>query len=376
MDGQGTVRLPGTGVLVSRSGPGRSFMALPSLQRMRWLLPLDGLPRRTSLERLLPSTLKGIALRLLINTGLLRGEQVRLHSVAMEALMGEVAQILGEPEVSVAISCGTEGAYRKHTIQVMNLAGSVLAYVKVPASPLAGDTIRAEERNVRLLGEVAELRGQVPVLLGCCRWENGDGLILSPGPVSPGPTNLGREHFIFLQRLHGATATRLPFAESTMWRRMEEDVAQLGPQLPPPWVDRYAAALSVLATRLWDLPMPLATVHRDFAPWNTRLGEGGLFVFDWESAQEGSTPLYDAFHFNAIRAALAGKPYRPGPFCQGLLQGCWPEGQPHLPWLYLAYLVDMSLFYAKARVRAPELGDERVLNWFGSQIDIYLGGRS
>jgi len=43
--------------------------------------------------------------------------------------------------------------------------------------------------------------------------------------------------------------------------------------------------------------MSLGLCHRDFAPWNTYLDRGFLYVFDWEYATEQGIPFWDIFHF-------------------------------------------------------------------------------
>ena len=113
--------------------------------------------------------------------------------------------------------------------------------------------------------------------------------------------------------------------------------------------------------------------HRDFVPWNTCLSPRGLFIFDWESASDGAPPLYDAFHFHAIQPALFKENYQPDfSLFARWLDVFWPRNQVHLPGLYLAYLVDMSLYFTEARVRAPDVGEQYLWNWFGSQLDQYL----
>ena len=99
-----------------------------------------------------------------------------------------------------------------------------------------------------------------------------------------------------------------------------------------------------------------------------------MFVFDWERAQEGTTPLYDAFHFWAIQAALFGRRTRPPDrrLLRDLLGRQWPGAQEHLRWLYLAYLVDMSLDYSEARVIAPAVGEQRVWRWYVEQVRGFL----
>jgi len=109
----------------------------------------------------------------------------------------------------------------------------------------------------------------------------------------------------------------------------------------------------------------LILAHRDFVPWNTRLSPAGsLFVFDWEFSQPGWLPLGDLFHFyvfpvilNRNSHALLWQRYRNEWTAHAARLGV--DEELVLP-LYVAYLADTMLFYLEARVKVPEVGDDRV----------------
>jgi hypothetical protein len=48
-------------------------------------------------------------------------------------------------------------------------------------------------------------------------------------------------------------------------------------------------------------------VHGDFAPWNARVNDGQLYVFDWESATSQSPVVWDMYHFHMQASALLNK---------------------------------------------------------------------
>jgi hypothetical protein len=77
--------------------------------------------------------------------------------------------------------------------------------------------------------------------------------------------------------------------------------------------NRNSILLSVLVTALSEVEfalsgksIPLVICHGDFAPWNIRICNGTLYVFDWESAVDESNPIADVCHFHFIQAALRG----------------------------------------------------------------------
>jgi hypothetical protein len=148
----------------------------------------------------------------------------------------------------------------------------------------------------------------------------------------------------------------------------------LEPHLTEPLFTTLHRAFERVREELGPVRLPLSLCHRDFAPWNTRVGPGGLFVFDWDGAQDGTIPLYDLFHFQAIQAALfARQDILPDlPLLRRALKKLWSQGDQHLSILYLTYLLDMTLFYGQARVSAPNAGEDRVWNWFCGQVEVFL----
>jgi hypothetical protein len=316
-------------------------------------------------------------LKKLIEMGAVRGKQVQLEDETLARLETELGQILGETDVRVAFYVGVPGAYQKVMAQVMTLSGETLAYAKVGVPPRARAAVEGEHRVLLRLSESEALRGMVPEVLGHFDWQGGKVLLMTGGPTRFGPEQLTFVHARFCENVFFSFAQECVFCEGLIWARMTETLHRLNPDLPDPLPTYYDRALQQLGKELGSVHLPLSLAHRDFAPWNTRLGSRGLFVFDWEHAEEGVPPLYDAFHFWAIQAALLDRRMRPPDrwFLKDLLSRLWPGGQEYLRWLYLAYLVDMSLAYSEARVKAPGVGEQRVWRWFVEQIKRFLEER-
>jgi hypothetical protein len=55
-----------------------------------------------------------------------------------------------------------------------------------------------------------------------------------------------------------------------------------------------------------------------------------------------------------------------------LLEAIWPEGDKHLPKLYLAYLSHVTLLYSEAQSLDPGVGEKKVWRWFSQQIERVL----
>ena len=289
-------------------------------------------------------------------------------------LEAEFSQALGGAETCVAFYVGTPGAYRKITAQAVTPEGKTLAFAKIASDPLAREDVEAERRNLYRLEEAEALRSRIPRALHHFEWQANEVLLMTPGPARTGPTNLSSAHVDFCKDMFAAFVKEDLFGKSPMMKRMSERSARVGPELPGSLSSLIERPLAHLREDLGSISIPLSIAHRDFAPWNTRIGPQGLFVFDWDRLEDGVTPLYDLFHFQAIQSVLLGtQPELPDRrFLYELLDSVWPEGRNHLPGLYLAYLLDMTLFYAEARVVAPNHGDDHVLNWFADRIDRLL----
>ena len=84
---------------------------------------------------------------------------------------------------------------------------------------------------------------------------------------------------------------------ATRWRKgdllLDADLREFGER-----------ALERAHRELDAVTIPCGIMHGDFVPWNTRLDNGRLFAFDWESAAWDVPLLWDAFHFHVQLADL------------------------------------------------------------------------
>lgn len=350
---------------------GREYRAHPSVAGARWLFPAgDPAVRRAGIREMFrPKSAKGRLFGGLVSAGAWRGGRVFLDEGALSELERGFSDALGG-EVRVAFYVGTPGAYRKVTALAVSPAGAPLAFAKLAATPSARADVAAERRNLRMLAGPGTLRGRVPEVVRAFRWRGSDVLLLGAGPPAAGPDRLTAEHLAFLKDLFVPFAEKKKFSDSSLMSGMARGVEGLRPLAPAALQDLLEASLARLGDLLGATEVPVSVAHRDFAPWNTRSGPARLFVFDWDRVEREATPLYDAFHFAAIQAALfGGRDHLPNPrFLRDLLCHLWPEGHEHLPALHLAYLLDQALFYAEARATAPEKGESGVLDWFVQRL--------
>jgi hypothetical protein len=76
------------------------------------------------------------------------------------------------------------------------------------------------------------------------------------------------------------------------------------------WQQLGKATLAAARRDLEKVRVPCGFWHGDFAPWNTRVRDGRLSVFDWESCEDGAPLGWDTFHFSVQVASLLKKRWR------------------------------------------------------------------
>lgn len=285
------------------------FLVLPSCRAPRCLLPLENRHRmfegfqvyrpyaRTS------TILKGIANRF-IKGGWSGwgGTRVLIASREPLPLKKLVTEVTGEVDISFAMSLGSRGNIPKLTVQVMHGSGAILGYIKLPLTDLATKCVRHESEVLERLSGFATLRPHIPKMLHAGKWAGGYLLFQSPGPSRQGPVGFAPTHETFLRNLGAIYRVHKPGFTvveevGARWQRVlpfiDVELKELG-----------ARALDRARRELVGLAMPCGIVHGDFAPWNTRLGDKHLFVFDWETAAWEAPILWDRFHFHAQVAGL------------------------------------------------------------------------
>jgi len=287
------------------------FEALPSVASGRLLLPVDDLKRRImGLEVYTPFAFKPRLLKSALSAansfglGLSTSRSLLIASKYPFPLRQLVCETLGEPQSITALSIGTPGAYRKLTIQVMKPDGRILGYVKMPlGGDLALARIRNEAKVVRMLASFPDLRAHVPRLLFDGDWQDRSLIFQSPLRGEAGPTTFGDRHRAFLRKLYASTQENLPGS------RIVEEIGvawnKVAREMGAKWSDLGAEVLRRAASCLEHEKVACAMSHGDFAPWNTRLQDGELAVFDWEFAS--TAPMgWDRYHFLTQTEALLG----------------------------------------------------------------------
>lgn len=295
---------------LERSGFGRHhwFAVVPTPRTARWLFPLPvGRATTESFKLYAPYKRRAKILRSLILalartrwSGWAR-HKVLISSIGRLPLETLVREVTGEEQPVFAMSLGTDGEYRKLTLQVMRPEGEILGYIKLPLTARACQRVRHETAVLKHLASLPAMCSLVPKVLFSGIWGTSQILFQSPGPFEPGPSEFGSVYDKFLRqlwRLGSIKPAALIWEEvGAQWRKTEDSLDQ-------EWRGLGHAALRQAARDLANASIACGLIHGDFAPWNCRLGNGQLFVFDWESAMWSAPSLWDVFHFRLQVAGL------------------------------------------------------------------------
>lgn len=288
-------------------------------------------------------------------------------------LSENVGALVGEEVALAALMMGTSGAYQKLTGLLVDKNGVPFACVKMARHSLAQEQLRNEQSRLASLNALPNLAESLPKLFGMFLWRDWQCLALSFGQGRVSDGRMNPSVLEFLSRLRAATAQEQRVGDSHWWQLLNAEVDKLNDRLPALWQSRFSRGMVALSNQLADRRAIFATVHGDFAPWNIRIQAQGAFVFDWESARAGVPCWFDYFHFDVIQAANAGRRCNVVASSNKWLETLAPAiTASDLFGLYLAYLLDVSLFYARARVLVPQQGTGHTWEWLGREIDSLL----
>ncbi len=291
----------------------RRYAVLPSRQRSRWLVPHgNSSVTRGGFQQLctpfLPKSriLKGMLTRMM-GAGIHQWFRQGILVASKQPLPLErlVTAITGEEQPTFAFSFGTSGPFRKMTVHVMNTSGETLGYVKVPLGEASENRVRGEATTLGLLQQFPALRAHLSHLLyaGSC----GGSYVIFQSPLTgdPGPVQFTRLHEDFLQTLQNCHRGFQPGKK--LIHSVAEKWGKTAQRLGAKWQSLGRDALHTAARQLETMELQCGIAHGDFAPWNTRVHDNALFLFDWESAQWDAPLSWDKFHFQVQVDCLLNK---------------------------------------------------------------------
>jgi len=311
----------------------RRYGILPSRESARWMLPLGNSRQAVSgLETFQPRSVRNSVIKALAkafvrmdwpgwsrNTMLLASKKIP----DIDVLTREVTGVSG---LAYNFCLGTPGSHTKLSVQITGSRGEIFGYIKVPVTDKAIARVEHEARFLERLGKYARMRPHVPRVLHASKWKQSFLLFQTnvPGAISPG--QFTRTHEDFLAELGQIRSVR---------RSGQNLVQHVGDYFS---TANFSTAMRELGREaLREASLDLASeeiecgiIHGDFAPWNTRVCGGKLYIYDWEMAADDLPCVWDALHFLAQTDSLLKE--GPGP-------GRWIELGHCSRAVYLLYLL-------------------------------------
>jgi Phosphotransferase enzyme family len=287
----------------------QSFVLLPSRRTARWIIPISNLNCTVpALHIYVPNGrgaqwLKSLLVAML-RVGWKGFSRDKIYLASSQPLMIEtlVRKVSGEPLPVFSFSLGAPGRFRKVTAQVMRPHGEVLGYIKIPLTSDAATRLRNEAATLELLQGYADIRQRVPRVLFAGAWSGEYILFQSAGPLQPAPVEFGQAHSEFLEMISKINHTERPGKTlvEQVWQRWRNVESKLDSN----WTALGTAALQKASRELENVSVPCGISHGDFAPWNSRMSQHGLYVFDWERAENQAPRTWDAFHYHVQTSHL------------------------------------------------------------------------
>lgn len=358
-------------IRVSRRAAGGGFLALPTPEAARLLLPAGGRLSAAALRHARrPVSMRGRATtslaRAALRTGVGRvavpGFEIR-RAPGAESIETRLEAVLGRPVV-VGIFLGPPRANRKPVLQALDERGRLLAIAKVGITPLTRALAAAE---ASALADLAGRPGGVlttPTLLHIADWRGKTILVQSALDLAGVGARIDPQvRYAAMREVAGMNGTHLVgWAESGYVATLASRIEALpGTELR----ERMRRAVGMLART--PSRAAFGSWHGDWTSWNMAVRDGRALVWDWERYERDVPVGFDALHF----AFMPGLKSAAGPASAAvdLLaaagQVLAPLGVPNIEArrVAFAYLLDLAARYMADRQADTGVGGGDPAQW-------------
>ena len=292
------------GAHISQKGKPFFHLALPDGRG--YLIPLNSHRAAVAgLSLYSPQKPRARLLKSVLSAGLRSG--IARHflprvNLDLQELEKHLEQVFGEQNLSLAISLGASGPHRKPVVQVVSQKGEILGYVKVGWNRETRILVQNESRILQHLQE-KKLSFLVPHVLLAGDWQGRFVCVQSSPPhqTRPAPKKWNYLYDKALKEMASLGIERKKLSESDFWKQLRDRVCQIGSNY---WRRTLEGFMEQILSRLGDRELSFHLAHGDFAPWNTLLAGGQLYLYDWEYTLESAPAGCDLFHFAVQRALL------------------------------------------------------------------------
>lgn len=281
-------------------GTGEPFYIFTKKDGKKWLIPTRNL--RTGLSLYLPSSRKGLLLKMLLRNRFLGSLIMRcigakiIRCELRKELFSLFCELFDSKKIEFSIFSGTPSVHQKMTIQ-LSIEQTILGYCKVTSQP---NIWKIFEHEYSLLQDLADCKVEgIPKGLYCRKTDVDFYVFVQSTIKSINSRYLHNWHSLhskFLSDLHDKT--------KQMERFEETDYCQILSSLKQKidWFDNddreiIGGAINYVRSQYEGKMVEFSMFQGDFTPWNMFVEKGRLFVYDWEYAINSCPPELDRFHF-------------------------------------------------------------------------------
>lgn len=251
-------------------------------------------------------------------------------------------ETLGGDAVRVAMAIGPRRANRKPVLQVGDVRGNVLAYVKVGHNELTRSLVRSEAAALATLASRSWEVVRLPRVLRVLDWNDLTLLVLEPLrlPRRRPRAALARQrlHHVVSEIASAVDEVRIPWATHPLRVRLRERLGRS--RSPGPWLrelDRLPTDV-VLRTGAW---------HGDLNPGNVALSRHRCPVWDWERFESDVPVGFDLLHHD-LQESITHRLVPPATAVADLLRSApaaltaWGHDRDQADAVCRAYLISLA----------------------------------
>lgn len=208
-----------------------------------------------------------------------------------------LARLLAKQSVLITMPVGLARASRKPVLQVTDVAGTALAFVKVGHDDLTRALVGDEGRTLERLAGAKLKHTRVPGVLARQDWRGLTMLVLEPLSVPPQLSGAPAREALLLsvKEISALSAWQGSWADSPFRGRLESELVACG--------TRGADFLASLQELTAAAPrVTLGSWHGDLNPGNVALLPDRALVWDWERFQDAVPIGFDLLHHDLHQA--------------------------------------------------------------------------
>lgn len=216
---------------------------------------------------------------------------------AADSVERRLARVLEQPSVLITMPVGLARASRKPVLQVTDLAGTALAFVKVGHDDLTRALVQDEGLTLERLAGAQLRHTRVPGVLARLDWRDLTMLVLEPLPVVPQLNGQQAREALLLavREIAGLSEWHGEWSDSPFRSRLQAALVACGP--------RGAEFLQCLHDLTAAAPgVSLGSWHGDLNPGNVALLPDRVLMWDWERFEDAVPIGFDLLHHDLHHA--------------------------------------------------------------------------